>query len=284
LIAPSDGSMLAAPMPELPEVETTRRGVRPHVLGRRVERVVVRDARLRWPVPPGLGRALAGATIVEVERRAKYLLFRTAHGTAILHLGMSGSLRVLDAAAAPQKHDHVDVVLDDGKVLRLRDPRRFGCLLFTRGDPHDHPLLRELGPEPLSRDFGGAHLFERSRGRTAAVKTFVMDAAIVVGVGNIYANEALWRARLAPRRRAGRVTRAEFQELATRVKEVLADAIARGGTTLRDFQSADGEPGHFRMDLAVYDRAGEPCLRCKTPIRTARVGQRSAFFCPRCQN
>ncbi len=270
-------------MPELPEVETTRRGVRPHVKGRRVARVVVRDARLRWPVPPGLARALAGATIDDVERRAKYLLFRTAHGTAIVHLGMSGSLRVLDAAVAPQKHDHVDLVLENGKALRLRDPRRFGCVLFTRDDPHDHPLLKELGPEPLSAAFDGAHLFRRSRGRTAAVKSFLMDAAVVVGVGNIYANEALWRARLAPRRRAGRIPRARYDELARHVKEVLADAIERGGTTLRDFLSADGEPGHFRMDLAVYDRAGEPCPRCGAKIRAARVGQRSAFFCPRCQ-
>jgi len=270
-------------MPELPEVETTRRGVRPHVKGRTVERVIVRDGRLRWPVPPGLSRALAGATIDDVERRAKYLLFRTAHGTAIVHLGMSGSLRVLDAAVSPQKHDHVDLVLDDGKLLRLRDPRRFGCLLFTRADPSEHPLLKELGPEPLSSGFDGAHLHRRSRGRTAALKTFLMDAAIVVGVGNIYANEALWRARLSPRRRAGRVTRAEFDELARRVKEVLADAIERGGTTLRDFLSADGEPGHFRMALSVYDRAGKPCPRCGAPIRAARVGQRSAFFCPRCQ-
>jgi len=270
-------------MPELPEVETTRRGVRPHVKGRRVEQVVVRDSRLRWPVPPGLARALEGATIDEVERRAKYLLFRTAHGTAIVHLGMSGSLRVLDVGVSPGKHDHVDVVLDDGKLLRLRDPRRFGCILFTRNDPHEHPLLKDLGPEPLSRAFDGGHLHRIARGRTAAVKTFLMDAAVVVGVGNIYANEALWRARLAPRRRAGRVTRAHFDELARSVKEVLADAIARGGTTLRDFLSADGEPGHFRMDLAVYDRAGKRCPRCRTPIRTARVGQRSSFWCPRCQ-
>jgi len=270
-------------MPELPEVETTRRGVRPHVKGRRVKQVVVRDARLRWPVPPDLARALVGTTIDEVERRAKYLLFRTAHGTAIVHLGMSGSLRVVDAGVSPEKHDHVDVVLDDGKLLRLRDPRRFGCLLFTRNDPHDHPLLKDLGPEPLSRAFDGAHLHRIARGRTAAVKTFLMDAAVVVGVGNIYANEALWRARLAPRRRTGRVTRAHFDELARSVKEVLADAIARGGTTLRDFLSADGEPGHFRMDLAVYDRAGKLCPRCRTPIRTARVGQRSSFWCPRCQ-
>ena len=174
-------------------------------------------------------------------------------------------------------------MLDDGKLLRLRDPCRFGCLLYTRNDPHDHPLLKELGPEPLSRAFDGGHLHRLARGRTAAVKTFLMDAAIVVGVGNIYANEALWRARLAPRRRAGRVTRARFDELAQSVKEVLADAITRGGTTLRDFLSADGEPGHFRMSLAVYDRAGKACPRCRTPIRAARVGQRSAFWCPRCQ-
>ena len=201
-------------MPELPEVETTRRGVRPHVEGRRVERVVVRDGRLRWPVPRTLVRELAGATIGRVERRAKYLLFRTDRGTVIAHLGMSGSLRVVPAGTPPRVHDHVDLVLDGGQLLRLRDPRRFGCLLFTRGDPLAHPLLKDLGPEPLSADFDGGHLFRLARGRTAPVKSFLMDAGIVVGVGNIYASEALFRARIRPRRQARKLTRSECGKLA----------------------------------------------------------------------
>jgi len=270
-------------MPELPEVETTRRGVRPHVEGRRIERVVVRDGRLRWPVPRSLVRELAGATIRCVERRAKYLLFRTDRGTVIAHLGMSGSLRVVPAATPPRTHDHVDLVLDGGQLLRLRDPRRFGCLLFTRGDPLAHPLLKDLGPEPLSSEFDGGHLFRRARGRTAAVKSFLMDASTVVGVGNIYASESLWRAAIAPRRRAGRVTRLQCDALAAAVKKVLSEAIEVGGTTLRDFQKVDGEPGRFNPSLAVYDRTGRPCPRCGAPIRSARVGQRSAFFCSRCQ-
>jgi formamidopyrimidine-DNA glycosylase len=270
-------------MPELPEVETTRRGVRPHVEGRKVTRVIVRDGRLRWPVPRLIARELAGATIERVERRAKYLLFKTERGTVIAHLGMSGSLRIVPAATPPRRHDHVDLVLEGGLALRLHDPRRFGCLLFTRDDPNDHPLLKELGPEPLTSAFDGGHLFERARGRTAPVKVFLMDAATVVGVGNIYASESLWRAAIAPRRRAGRVTRLQCDALARSVKEVLSEAIEQGGTTLRDFLRVDGEPGHFRVSLAVYDRTGRPCPRCGAPIRTARVGQRSAFFCPRCQ-
>jgi formamidopyrimidine-DNA glycosylase len=280
-------------VPELPEVETTRRGIRPHVRGRRIEALVVRDGRLRWPVPRGLASRIAGATVADVERRAKYLLFPlTARdgapiGTLLGHLGMSGSLRVVARDEPPRAHDHVDLVLErDGarpSVLRLRDPRRFGCLLFTDRDPATHALLKDLGPEPLSREFDGARLFELSRGRTVAVKHFLMDGAVVVGVGNIYANESLWRAAIHPRRPAGRVSRERFDELARHVKETLAEAIEKGGTTLRDFVSADGEPGHFRVDLAVYDRAGAACPRCRSTIRVARVGQRSAFFCPRCQ-
>jgi len=281
-------------MPELPEVETTRRGVRPHLVGREIEDVVVREPRLRWPLPRDLRGRLAGATVRDVERRAKYLLFRLERpaspqrgagdaGTLIVHLGMSGSLRVLSASTMPGPHDHVDLVLAGGDCLRLRDPRRFGCMLFASGDPHRHPLLRELGPEPLSRDFDGAHLAAVARGRTAPVKAFLMDSAVVVGVGNIYANESLWRAGIHPRRAAGRVGAARYDSLARAVKETLARAIEKGGTTLRDFHSADGEPGYFRMELSTYDRPGAPCPRCCAAIKVARVGQRSSFYCPRCQ-
>jgi formamidopyrimidine-DNA glycosylase len=206
-----------------------------------------------------------------------------AAGTLIVHLGMSGSLRVVPAATAPGPHDHVDLLLEGGRALRLRDPRRFGCVLYTRREPQEHALLKDLGPEPFSSDFDGRHLFAAARGRTAPVKSFLMDASVVVGVGNIYANEALWRAGIHPRRPAGRIGAARYDALARAVKETLAAAIERGGTTLRDFLSADGEPGMFLLELATYDRPGAPCPRCSAPIRAARVGQRSAFFCPRCQ-
>jgi formamidopyrimidine-DNA glycosylase len=285
-------------MPELPEVETTRRGVRPHVIGRVIRAVAVRERRLRWPLPRGFERRLVGARVLDVERRAKYLLFRLARGegssssdagTLLVHLGMSGSLRILSASEPAGPHDHVDLVLDGGRqgeeprLLRLRDPRRFGCMLFTSDDPRRHALLRELGPEPLSSSFDGGHLAEAARGRRAPVKAFLMDSAVVVGVGNIYANESLWRAGIHPRRPAGRVGAARYDALAKAVKETLAAAIERGGTTLRDFLSADGEPGYFRLELSTYDRRGAPCPRCSAPIRSARVGQRSSFFCPRCQ-
>jgi formamidopyrimidine-DNA glycosylase len=283
-------------MPELPEVETTRRGVRPHVIGRAIVDVIVRERRLRWPLPRDLRARLAGATVRDVERRAKYLLFGleregastgnrdgASAGTLIVHLGMSGSLRVLPSDAPVELHDHVDLVFEGGRSLRLRDPRRFGCMLFTSRDPGEHALLRQLGPEPLSADFDGRHLFEVARGRTAPVKAFLMDSSVVVGVGNIYANESLWRAGIHPRRKAGRIRAERYDALARAVKETLAGAIEKGGTTLRDFLSADGEPGYFRIELSTYDRPGAPCPRCSTPIRVARIGQRSSFFCPRCQ-
>ena len=281
--------MLRRPMPELPEVETTRRGVRPHVRGRRIEAVIVRDGRLRWPVPANLPKLLTGRVIADVERRAKYLLFRLRGrggvdaGTLIGHLGMSGSLRVLRADAPTERHDHVDVVLEGGRCLRLRDPRRFGCLLYTGGDPLAHELLKDLGPEPLSAQFDGARLAELARGRTAPVKCFLMDGAVVVGVGNIYANEALWRAGIHPRRAAGRVASGRYDALARAVKEVLAAAIEKGGTTLRDFVGGDGSAGHFQTRHWVYDRAGEPCRRCGAPVRRLVQGQRASFFCLRCQ-
>jgi len=270
-------------MPELPEVETTRRGIEPHVAGQQVTGVVVRDGRMRWPVPPQLQRKLSGQTIHKVERRAKYLLLRADAGTLILHLGMSGNLRILPCDSPPGKHDHVDIVLGNGKCLRLHDPRRFGAVLWTRDDPLRHPLLADLGPEPLEDGFDGACLFERSRGRTAPVKQFLMDNRVVVGVGNIYANEALFLAGIHPARAAGRIGRERYERLAQAIKQVLQEAIAQGGTTLRDFLASDGQPGYFSLYLRVYGRTGEPCPACGRPILQIQQGQRSTYYCGHCQ-
>lgn len=270
-------------MPELPEVETARRGIEPYLLGRRVQAVTVRQRQLRWPVPPALVRELPGQRIAEVARRGKYLLLRAETGTAILHLGMSGSLRVLPADTLPQKHDHVDLVMAGGQALRLRDPRRFGALLWTRGDPAKHPLLRGLGPEPLGEAFDGAYLFERSRGRRLAVKLFIMNSRIVAGVGNIYASESLYLAGIRPERAAHRVSRAEYAALAKGIKKVLTASIKAGGTTLRDFTREDGEPGYFLQRLRVYGREGQRCYRCGGTVVAKVTGQRSTYYCPDCQ-
>jgi len=270
-------------MPELPEVETTRRGIEPYVTGRRVVRLVVRNPALRWRVTPKLVREFSGQTIRSVTRRGKYLLLATAAGTALLHLGMSGSLRIVPATQAADAHDHVDIVLDNGDCLRLRDPRRFGCLLWTRDDPQKHKLLRDLGPEPLAADFSGDYLFKKSRGRQRAIRDFLLDSQVLAGVGNIYANEALFAAGLRPARAAGRINRDQYARLAGAIRDTLNRALKAGGTTLRDFRNGRGEPGYFQLSLKVYGRAGEPCLVCGTPIRAKRLGQRSAFFCPKCQ-
>ncbi len=270
-------------MPELPEVETTRRGIAPHLLGRTVTGVRVREPRLRWPVPPALAEGLAGRAIERIERRGKYLLLGNAAGWALLHLGMSGSLRVLRADTPPGKHDHLDLVLDDGRCLRLTDPRRFGAALWAGPDPQTHPLLRSLGPEPLGPDFDAGYLHRRARGRRQAVKTFIMDSHTVVGVGNIYASESLFAAGIAPRRAAGQVSRERYAVLVEAIRTVLEAAIRSGGTTLRDFVDSEGRPGYFQQALAVYDRAGLPCRACGTPIAALRLGQRSSYWCPRCQ-
>jgi formamidopyrimidine-DNA glycosylase len=269
-------------MPELPEVETTRRGIAPYLIGHCVTALVIRQPRLRWPIPPVLRRKLPGQEIEKVERRAKYLLVHTGAGSALLHLGMSGSLRVLPADVPPGTHDHFDWRLDSGRVLRFTDPRRFGCLLWQPAGT-THALLAGLGPEPLGATFDAAYLWKMSRGRSAPVKIFLMDQKIVVGVGNIYAAEALFAAGIHPRRAAGSVSLARYLRLVTEVKRILAHAIKRGGTTLRDFISPDGVPGYFEQELFVYGRAGEPCKVCGTPIRAIVLGQRSTFFCPRCQ-
>ena len=269
-------------MPELPEVETTRRGLAPHVAGRRITGVVLRRPDLRWPIPPEIAAHLPGQLVQGVRRRAKYLLLDTAPGSALLHLGMSGMLRVLPAATPVAAHDHVDLALDSGRVLRFTDPRRFGCLLWQpAGETHE--LLAGLGPEPLSDDFGGDYLFALSRGRKAPVKAFLMDQVVVVGVGNIYAAESLFRAGIAPGRAAGSVSRERYGRLAAAVKDILAHAIARGGTTLRDFLSPDGAPGYFEQELYVYGREGEACRVCGRRIRDGRMGNRATAWCPGCQ-
>ncbi len=271
-------------MPELPEVETTRRGIEPWLVGRRIERLVVREWRLRWRVPPPLPTPGRGTTIRSGGRRAQYLLFGTDAGTLIWHLGMSGSLRVLPAEAPPLIHDHVDLVLDSGRCLRFNDPRRFGSLLFTAGPPARHALISRLAVEPLSPEFEGAGLWKRARGRRISIKAFIMDSRMVVGVGNIYASEALFRAGIGPGLAAGRVSRARMNALVAAIREVLAEAIEAGGTTLRDYVDADGMPGYFGRKLFVYDRRGKPCRRCRTPIRQFTQGQRSTYWCPRCQH
>ncbi len=269
-------------MPELPEVETTRRGIVPHLQGRIVTRVTLRRPDLRWPIPRAIRDVLPGQRIDAVTRRAKYLLLHTQAGRALLHLGMSGSLRILDAETPPRMHDHYDLVMDSGCALRFNDPRRFGCLLW-QAPGEIHPLLRGLGPEPLSQAFDGDWLWSKSRGRSAAVKTFLMDQAIVVGVGNIYASEALFAAGIHPKRAAGSVSRVRYARLAEEIRRVLLHAITRGGTTLRDFLAPDGAPGYFEQELFVYGRAGEPCKVCGTPIRAAVIGQRMTYWCAKCQ-
>lgn len=270
-------------MPELPEVETTRRGIEPHVRDRRVADLVVRQRQLRWPIPPGLRRTLAGARIASVARRGKYLLLSIDSGTLIIHLGMSGSLRILNAGRPPGVHDHVDLLLDSGTCLRYTDPRRFGAWLWCDGPPDTHPLLKDLGPEPLDDAFSGEYLHALARGRKVPVKSFLMNSRVVVGVGNIYANEALFRAAIHPARAAGRISRERYILLAGAVKSVLSEAIRQGGTTLRDFVGSEGRPGYFRQRLQVYDRRDLPCPLCAGPIRERRIGQRSSFYCPSCQ-
>lgn len=269
-------------MPELPEVETTRRGIEPHLLQQKVSQVIVRHPQLRWPIPEDLDIRLSGQTIIGVERRAKYLMIHAEVGTLLCHLGMSGSLRIVAADHPVAKHDHVDIVLESGQALRYTDPRRFGAMLWTH-QPLDHQLLAKLGPEPLSDDFDGKRLFDCSRTRSIAIKPFIMDNAVVVGVGNIYASEALFKAGIDPRREAKSVSRARYDRLADEIKLVLANAIQQGGTTLRDFVGGDGKPGYFQQELFVYGRADQPCKVCGSLLKEIKLGQRSSVYCARCQ-
>lgn len=270
-------------VPELPEVETTRRGIEPHVVGRRIRALAVHEPRLRWPIPAELAGRVAGRTILRAGRRAKYLLIELDSGTLLLHLGMSGSLRVLPAETPRLKHDHLDVILDSGETLRFNDPRRFGSLHFVEGDPNAHPLLADLAPEPFDDAFDADYLWRVTRKRRVHIKQLVMNAKLVVGVGNIYASEALFRARIRPRRAAKSLSRAEVVRLVRAIRTVLALAVRVGGTTLRDYVSADGTPGYFRQKLYVYERAGQPCRRCGTIVRQIPQGQRSTYYCPTCQ-
>ncbi|SCX37326.1 bifunctional DNA-formamidopyrimidine glycosylase/DNA-(apurinic or apyrimidinic site) lyase [Nitrosospira sp. Nsp1] len=272
-------------MPELPEVEVIRCGIAPHLEGHRVARVTIRNPNLRWQVPSDLEKTLVGVTINKVVRRGKYLLFDCGKGALILHLGMSGSLRLLPAAAitAPEKHDHADLTLDNGTILRFKDPRRFGAILWTSADAMRHPLLAQLGPEPLTEAFNGSLLYERTRNRSASIKEVLMNSRIVAGVGNIYANEALFRAGINPMTPAGELELSKCKNLAQAIKDTLNLAIEAGGSSLRDFVDSSGNPGYFQQQYWVYHRTGQPCRKCSTNIMQTRQGQRSSFYCPRCQ-
>ncbi|TVQ84801.1 MAG: bifunctional DNA-formamidopyrimidine glycosylase/DNA-(apurinic or apyrimidinic site) lyase [Chromatiaceae bacterium] len=271
-------------MPELPEVETCVRGLRPYLVGQQILSLQVRERRLRWPIALETDRQVAGQSIRELRRRAKYLVLELERGALLIHLGMSGSLRLLPAPTPPALHDHVDLLLGNGQCLRLRDPRRFGMLQWVPAPAEAHPLLSHLGPEPLAPGFDGAYLHRRAAGRRAAVKTFIMDSEIVVGVGNIYASESLHLAGIHPNRAAGRIAAGRYHRLATAIRAVLEAAITQGGTSLRDFVQEDGNPGYFARCLRVYGRTGQPCAGCGEPIRQRRIGQRSSFYCARCQH
>jgi formamidopyrimidine-DNA glycosylase len=276
-------------MPELPEVEVTRRGVAPHLEGRIVDSVLLRREGLRWPFPPTLPQLLAGQRILHTGRRGKYLLIHFAHGTLIIHLGMSGHLRVLPLGTEPKKHDHFDLVVGDGaarQVLRLHDPRRFGAVLWHANDDGEldqHLLLRGLGVEPLEAGFSGELLFRASRKRSAPVKQFLLAGDVVVGVGNIYACESLFRAGINPKTAAGRISRGRYDKLAVAIRDILAEAIVQGGSTLRDFIAVNGQSGYFQQTYFVYDREGVPCRNCGAPVRRIVQGQRSTFYCVNCQ-
>lgn len=269
-------------MPELPEVETTLRGIAEHVTGHKVTGVVIRHPRLRWPIPPDLEKQISGEKLLAVTRRAKYLLFSFKTGTLILHLGMSGKLRVLAANTPTQKHDHVDLCF--GKIcLRFTDPRRFGALLWTDADPATHPLIANIGPEPLTASFSATYLFNKIRDRHTTIKVFIMDGKVVAGVGNIYATEALFQAGIRPQRAANKLSLIECEKLVSAIKAILKRAIKKGGTTLKDFTKSDGSPGYFSIELAAYGRDGEPCITCGTLLELSRLGQRATVYCPHCQ-
>jgi formamidopyrimidine-DNA glycosylase len=270
-------------MPELPEVETTLRGIAPHLTGQVVADVLIRHAQLRWPIPLNLPKLLRGQTVRSLQRRAKYLLIQFDHGTLIMHLGMSGSLRILTATTTPDKHDHFDLVLENGVVLRLRDPRRFGAVLWHEGDVSIHPLLTKLGPEPLLPNFNGEHLYRATRKRSAAIKLVIMDSHVVVGVGNIYANEALFRAGIKPQLAAGKLSRVRCEKLANEIRSTLTESIKLGGSSLRDYVDSDGKQGYFQQHYWVYGRTNESCKNCGVPIKLIKQGQRSSFYCPVCQ-
>ncbi len=270
-------------MPELPEVETTCKGIAPYIRGKEIFSVVKRTSKLRWPLPKFLKKHLTGQIISNVTRRAKYILLSTGNGTVIIHLGMSGSLRITDRDVLPKKHDHVDIIFDK-HILRMHDPRRFGAILWTNKSPESHKLLASLGPEPLSSEFTAEYLYDVSKNRRVSVKEFIMNSKIVVGVGNIYATEALFYSKIHPLKAAGKISLPRYKLLVDAIKEVLEDAVSRGGTTLRDFTNEDGKPGYFKQDLQAYGRGNQPCLICTTPLRAIKIGQRTTTYCTHCQH
>ena len=270
-------------MPELPEVETSRRGIAPHLLHKTIHHIIIRQPKLRWPIPMDITRLFPGETIHSIARRGKYLVLSTDIGSLILHLGMSGSLRIVDQSTPPKKHDHVDIVCDDGTCLRYTDPRRFGCLLMTLDDPLQHHLLKKLGPEPLSADFNAHYLMHKTTNKKIAIKLLMMNSQVVVGVGNIYANEALFKAGIHPEQPAGKLTHAQAVRLVKAIKQILHRAITAGGTSLQDFTQSDGKPGYFKQALQVYGRGHQACLQCGAPLVEMKLGGRQTVFCDRCQ-
>lgn len=269
-------------MPELPEVETTRRGISPYVENKKIRAVAIRERRLRWPVSDEL-TSLSMALVHKLERRAKYLILHLPKGYIIIHLGMSGSLRVVDSDAPIGKHDHIDLQMSDGKVIRYNDPRRFGSVLWVE-EWENHSLFSRLGPEPLEATFNSEYLYQQAKGKKTNIKQFIMDNKNVVGVGNIYANEALFLSGIHPKRPASNISKTRMEQLVSHIKETLATAITQGGTTLKDFVGGDGKPGYFQQQLKVYGRKGQPCMRCKTTLKEVRLGQRSTVYCPKCQH
>jgi formamidopyrimidine-DNA glycosylase len=270
-------------MPELPEVETTLRGITPHIDQQTIAKVIVRQPRLRWPISTEMPQDLLGQTIISLTRRAKYLLLTTHAGTLAIHLGMSGTLRILTQHQAPGKHDHVDLIFAHGKILRFMDPRRFGAFLWIKDNPEQHPLLHHLGVEPLHKDFSAKYLWNKTRGKSITIKSLLMDSKIVVGIGNIYAAEALFMARIHPTTPANSLTIKRLANLVIAIKQILRHAIKKGGTTLKDFTDSNGKPGYFATQLKVYGRDGLPCVICRARLHLVKIGQRSTVYCKRCQ-
>lgn len=272
-------------MPELPEVETICLGIRPHIVGKIISDILVRQPQLRWPIPENLAAQCCHQMIIGVTRRAKYLLLETSENkTILIHLGMSGSLRIVDTTKAPGKHDHVDFIFTDGTLLRFNDVRRFGAILLTSDPIEEHKLIRLIGPEPLLSQFNGEHLYHLSKNKTTPVKAFIMNGHHVAGVGNIYASESLFMAGIHPSRQAGRITLKRYQTLAECIKIILHKAIDKGGTSLRDFVNEQGNPGYFQQSLSVYGRTNEPCVHCSQAIKQLKIAQRASYYCPVCQH
>jgi len=270
-------------MPELPEVETTLRGIEPYISNKKIKQINIYQPKLRWPIEKNLNSLLSGKKVLNLQRRGKYIIIEFSNGNLLLHLGMSGSLRILGNDTPLEKHDHFEIIINQKTILRLRDPRRFGAVIWTDEDWQEHKLIKNLGPEPLSNNFNADYLFKKSRNKRVAIKSFIMDGHIVVGVGNIYASESLFRAGIHPTRQTQRVSKARFEKLVIVIKEVLKKAISEGGTTLKDFTNAEGKPGYFTQQLNVYGKEKEPCPICSTPIKQKIIAQRATYYCSQCQ-